>query len=543
MPLFSSNAQKGNIKLICKPEQSGKTFVVLQQIVANTQLEIEGGINIVNIIFCDNNLMLTQQTGNRVGQALEAIIVEGTRYVEFSSNSSSNHRSSNDVLVAIYSGIHNILCCTNGRRVNDIKTIIDRLNIDANTAGKYVFKIWLDEADKCIDAVMEFDHLMNIHPNIQLYCITATPKKLFHEFGSLNVIPLENTTSENYHGWNDNDLRKYDTKMGCEEFIGHILNSDSVQDQITPGTKWLIPAEFKKSSHEAVRDICIDKGFAVIIVNGKGITLTFPDRRYEEVFLKNDELNTILKEIYTKHSLHKYPLAITGNICIARGISIMSSDFILDYGILSLCSNQQEASQSAGRLKGNMKGWANYKKPIVYTTTKFAEVATTWEEKSRELAVIAFAKEQSGKSAILTEEEHEKIGYVQGAERVPTIIECDPTHQLFTEVSLDGKPQKLSRKEKENYIKSQVEKNPLLANLLSYINDARVSCTQVSKPTTESSYKKHIIDSISAADRNKDFNVDLKKEKKHINGWQCFVDEREGRLIILQHIPNPKLLD
>ena len=61
--------------------------------------------------------------------------------------------------------------------------------------------------------------------------------------------------------------------------------------------------------------------------------------------------------VYKKHNLKEFPIVITGNICIGRGISIVSENFMTDYGILSLCHNQQEASQNAGRLKGNIKGF------------------------------------------------------------------------------------------------------------------------------------------------------------------------------------------
>lgn len=41
--------------LICKPEQSGKTFIMIQKINKDLIDEIEKK-NIINFIFCDNNL-------------------------------------------------------------------------------------------------------------------------------------------------------------------------------------------------------------------------------------------------------------------------------------------------------------------------------------------------------------------------------------------------------------------------------------------------------------------------------------------------------
>ena len=58
--------------------------------------------------------------------------------------------------------------------------------------------------------------------------------------------------------------------------------------------------------------------------------------------------------------------------------------------ILSNVRNKTEASQMAGRVKGVIKGWSNYKPPIVFTTTKFDKIAKECEQLSSKLAEIAF---------------------------------------------------------------------------------------------------------------------------------------------------------
>jgi hypothetical protein len=78
---------------------------------------------------------------------------------------------------------------------------------------------------------------------------------------------------------------------------------------------------------------------------------------------------------------------------------------MLDYAILSHFSDKNEASQIAGRMKGNMKGFANYKKPVVFTTQKFNDIAIEWEQKSRQLARLAFEKEQNGMPTVIDKTE------------------------------------------------------------------------------------------------------------------------------------------
>ena len=410
MSFVQDESYHQRITLICKPEQSGKTFVMIQQIIRDLKDPSLEKI-VINIILCDNNLLLTKQTSERVKNDLSPLVeVNGESYLEFSSHARTDYRCAVAVEGAIsVQDIRNILCCTNGTRVDDIYTIIRDLNKSEINKDKFYFKIWLDEADKFTGFIDNtFLPLVKEYENVSVYCITATPKKLFTHYHSLNVFPLENTTSPEYHGWTDNDLRLVDFPSTCVGFAEYVLDNMGM-DHIQPGTKWYIPADYKKTTHIAMKNVCVKRGFAVIIVNGEGIKLYLPDREIIE-FKKDDELNTIVKRIYDRYELHKYPLAITGNVCIGRGISIMSKDFIMDYGILSSHHNQQEASQNAGRLKGNIKSWSTYKPPMVFTTEQFNKVAIEWEKKSCGLARLAFDKKKAGKSTVISKNEFKTVG-------------------------------------------------------------------------------------------------------------------------------------
>ena len=113
---------------------------------------------------------------------------------------------------------------------------------------------------------------------------------------------------------------------------------------------------------------------------------------------------------------------VTGNICVGRGISIQQPDFMFTFGILSNCLKKTEASQNAGRLKGNFKDWPGYRPPKVYTTAKFDKVAMEYEEQSREIARLAFV--QNG---------HSEGNVIVTKAQVKNIV-CDKEWNLFTEV-------------------------------------------------------------------------------------------------------------
>jgi hypothetical protein len=399
------------MNLIVKPEQSGKTFVMIQEINKFHAVPKQGPDmkTVINFIFCDNNLLLTKQTSKRIDRDIIQHVIAGEKYVELSSRKGNETRSATAAYGAICDGTQNIICCTNGKRVDDISKIVTRVNASPMLEGKCTFKVWLDEADKFDKHIAKtFFPLSQECDNVEIWLMTATPKKLFKKF-NLNIFPMEKTTQPDYHGWKDNRIVKLDDTFGSTgNFISRVLSSN--HQLIQPGTNWYIPAEKTKNSHHDVAMRCIYHQMAVFIVNGDGLTLERPgmDSITEE---KTEELNPHIMRMYADHGLDKYAVAITGYLCVSRGISIMSKEFIFDYGILSSCKNKAEASQSAGRLKGNIKGWANYKPPMVFTTEKFDAVATEWEEVSRRLAEDAFDLHEAGESTVIPKSENSNIDH------------------------------------------------------------------------------------------------------------------------------------
>ena len=455
-----------NFQLICKPEQSGKTFIMISQIIKDLTFPIEGK-KIINFILCDNNLLLTHQTGSRVDQDLKEYIVDGTTYVELSSHARAECKNVCDAFTAItFKNVQNIICCTNRKRMDDIKKIINTLNTSEYTAGKFHFNVWLDEADKFITFIENpLRPIVDEHSNVKVKLITATPEDLFKKYKYMNVLPIENTTSEFYHGWEDNDIKQIDHNGNYLEFAEHILTNAS-KEQLSAGSKWFIPGLNLKKSHEEIKNLCISKEMAVICINGNGIVLTLPITREKITFKKDDVFNIKMIDIYTKYGLHRFPLAITGYICIGRGITIMSNDFMLDYAILSNCSDKNEVSQLAGRLKGNIKGFANYKKPVVFTTEKFDAIAVEWEGKSRELAKLAFEKEQNGEPTIVSKSEYKTCDNLQYKDyelKTDEVSTLEEVNEFMTDCG--AKPRKetdkifIDRCEKDNrFIKSSTTK-------------------------------------------------------------------------------------
>ena len=397
--------------LIVKPEQSGKTFLMLTELRELMSLKPEEGIPL-NFIISQNNMLQVKQTGERLNNDTGLIyhqdIDTGAIYVEFSSKSDTSTRG--DILDYIQyqagkDGKPNVLCCGHPKRFADISYIIKRLRSYPG-GDRYNINVWCDEADTMISLLQK--HIMPIvdECDMSLYCLTATPEKLIKKYGEdLSIYEMENTTTENYYGWSDirtnfvegsKSQRYMKSKLKAKYcsnagFVKYVLKKN--KDEIQPGTKWFIPAGFKKKDHIQMAEMLYLKGFNVMIVNGNGITIM--DQKTGQVFTedKNKLPEQLIPDLYEKYELKSHPFALTGNLCIDRGITIINldRDFQCEYNIMPYeLTDSAKISQTAGRIKGNYRHKPNFKIPIVYCTSKFDEKADKMEFKSRELAKIVF---------------------------------------------------------------------------------------------------------------------------------------------------------
>lgn len=505
--------------LICKPEQSGKTFLMIHKIIENYQNKKEGE-RIINIILCDNSLLLNKQTKKRLETDLESLIFKGTKYIELSSGKDADCKKIDEVFAKIiHDNVDNIIMCTNNKRISDIEKIITYIyDIKDKHLDTFKFNIWLDEADKYIGYIEGTlipiaEEFNNNEDNIHIWGITATPEELFKKYNYLQVYPINDTTSENYHGWDDNNIIHY-IKCDLYKFIKKVLNENN--NLIKKGTKWFIPGKSTKKSHKNISEICKNYGMVTIIVNGDGIEIIFPNKK-PRLYKKNEEFNKKLINIYKENNLYKYPVVITGLLCISRGISIMSNHFIFDYAILSLNSKKkQEISQLAGRLKGNIKNLENYKVPTIFTTKRFDKIAGEMEFKSRELGKIAARKEDEEGFSIIGKKEYDQIDNVK---TVPILISCgeDDFNELIKKNnnSYDEKLIKL-------YIENKLGK-PIFNG---YEKD------QISMPGTEDSYKKNIVELTKASNENRVYLIAIKAVNKSKNVYQIWFDYKNHNIII-----------
>jgi hypothetical protein len=448
MVKFSKLSGNNKFILLTKPAQSGKTFVMLNSI--NDEI-IDP--NIINIIYCDNNLLLTNQTNLRLCDNFNKLLlknkvndpkvndpkvndskvndpkvddpkvndpkvndpkvnnnkvndpkvddpkvndpkvddpkvndpkvddpkVDESKVMDLKMrnkcfsvmlSSISDFRNIEKVFNYIKNGItRNISMCSNKFRVNDLNKLLDMIK---NT--DYKINIWIDEADRSLKLFREYFHRWNNNNYInKVSLITATPRQIFSAFYNIKIYKFRKCyDSKIYHRFVDNKFYfvNHDSET-IEDYIEHVLDNNKIKSN----SNWLIPGKFYVKSHNSICKLCLKRGFSVIVINGSGFKL-YKNKKDVIIYDKTKSSPTeLFKKVYKEENLANCKLAITGNSCISRGITIQSTGFIIDNAILShhivYKKNNEEAYQMAARLSGNIKEFINYTKPNIYINESF----------------------------------------------------------------------------------------------------------------------------------------------------------------------------
>ena len=188
----------GAVYAYLRPEQSGKTFVMIQQIIKDFTEPCDGK-EVINIIFCDNNLLLTKQTSERVKNDLKEIVIHGEEgYVEFSRGICvpSAIRPQNPSRDPVRSA-------TSSAVPTGSEFPTSRLSLRTLIAGgyreKFVFKIWLDEADK-FDKFVAKKFIPLAKPQQRPHILPhGNSQDSFRQVQAHECHAVEKTTAPHYH--------------------------------------------------------------------------------------------------------------------------------------------------------------------------------------------------------------------------------------------------------------------------------------------------------------------------------------------------------
>lgn len=437
---------KSKLSILALPAQSGKTRKAEEMIqYLNQTKALMGEPNDINIWISANNQTLVAQTDTRIRKDLGA--------KTYSWMSSAEEKLGVDALVyrIISKKIDTVIMCAHTRRVAHYFTSLMEELSNSDFFSQKV-NIWMDEADRFIPLWDKCTTLIHL-PCVQ-HCvfITATPETIIDKYGSINILPYEFTYGEHYRRLADCEQVELDI-IGASP-ASYLLDAIEQYPQIlSPGSRFFAPGSFEKKSHEEIAEVLIGYGAAVLILNGeyKEIRVpNYPERSQQDVFHdkfvfdeekaiwildlkeylsdRTKELNQIISKVYQDNQLSNYPFAITGYLCVQRGITfqalpekrkitlrnkeawlLVHNGFLLDYAIIPEMPNRDEAYQTVSRAFGNVGNHPSYSPcTIISTSGNFMRIAQQ-EELVVNLARIANVMKQPGQQMVEISKDHIKI--------------------------------------------------------------------------------------------------------------------------------------
>ena len=502
---MGSNASK--LRCLMLPAQSGKTRKAEDLIreFKRDEKVVEGAS--IDIWVSANNKLLVHQTTTRIKKDLGPVDSDSDAEEEGESNAvitgdifswTSGTKASNvpaDTLVFNCVGgnkdgvtVDMIIVCAHKRRLDYIAQLINRLEL-VKFAKKINF--WIDEADYSCRLWRKFGALAASPLVNQVTLVSATFGEVFKHFPSLEVIPYKITAPEVYRRLTHCTLVEEGTgREAAAEYVEAVLAKYPALS--APGMRAFIPGNIKKDSHEDLSELLLKKGFAVLILNGVHKEIRLPNGE-ETVDLRPylsvsdpkktpDEFNLNLAKLYILHRLNRFPLAITGFLCVERGITFQIAPpvegshaeflfdhrgFLFDYAIVSSIKDKAEAYQAMARVFGNIGSFNGGKCCTIYSDSETFNKVRDQEETAVHMARIVYERQQRGESTEVTENDLKNASryeaekdWVVRIEEFETLAEANDFIASFP-----TKTRARSPKKKEGFYHSSITDR---ARLLSY---------------------------------------------------------------------------
>jgi len=397
-----------------KPGQSGKTMYMQCKIKEFDMLtDVLGGKGALNVVICSNNKKLVEQTSSRMNKDLfdggsesdSDDMINGSCFSWRSGTRKSNVSGGELANEIKEDRVTMIVCCAHKIRVRYLYNLITDLEKSKLFSRK--INIWIDEADESIsiwsDPNIDVTHFKKVE---KITLVSATFNSVFAKYGRIRMIPLPETHMDKYHKLSE-CLIEEDCTAGSptEYFIGVFTKN---KDRFVAGTKLFAPGDVTISSHNAIATFLVDQGWSVMVLNGKRKVILIPGK--PEIKIDNqiseeepEEIGKIMTQIYYDNGLYNFPFAITGQMCIGRGLTFQNEVFMFDFGILPSISDDATAYQCACRLSGNIKHFPRYRPPTLITTTTMKAVILRQERVAINLARMVHLekKEDVGEEELL----------------------------------------------------------------------------------------------------------------------------------------------
>jgi hypothetical protein len=416
-------AFKSKLQFLILPAQSGKTRKVEDMIQIQRASQV-GQPEDVHIWISANNKLLVGQTTARMQKDLYSeASSEASSDEEAESDETSNAQITGNVFswtsgtkktdisskqlaqCIILEEVSMIVMCANAIRMRYLAAMLKDLTTHKKFNKNTKINIWIDEADQSINLWKKHEASIE-NPFITFVTlVSATQTSILAKYNSIRVLPYEFTHPECYRRLKDMNVHVTDLGVAYAPlYVEKVLAMHP--ELMQPGMRAFIPGEWTKQSHEDISELLLARGFAVIILNGTHKELRFPTSDEDTLDLKPylkvsdpdripDEFSQTLSKLMIDKRLDRFPLAITGFMCVERGVTFQTgpvdgvhAGFLFDYGIVPPISDADEAYQTMARLFGNMGNFPAYKPCDIYSNSLTFERVHRKEEIAVNLARI-----------------------------------------------------------------------------------------------------------------------------------------------------------
>ena len=543
------------IRLLVRLPQSGKTQIMLDEI----SDFIQNIDNPLSIVICDNSLLLTAQTYKR-GKNQKLVNIglissNANGYCEWKSVKSYDNPNDKKKTETLENRVKNkdintLVMCSNKARWNDIQQLIDMFK------STHKIIIWIDEADKTVGGI----DLITKESEIKINKLNEW-KNSVESINLITATPFTPKCNWSYHKWIGNNFNNIMELIKVQEIAGnnyhHLCNSNYYEqttesdespcqyakkyldnNPASPGNIFLIPGTTKQKSHEDIKNMCLsDSRFDyVIILNGKTKSIQqadaiIYDNKHCEIktSLKSNEVSEWISKWYIENNINNKKIAITGNLCISRGITISSKICQITHMIFGCSSTIRDNDQLLSRLCG-----------YCYTVDKVPIVVcdkSVWRDVSKyqEVIIKLTKKAMTDNDRILTDEDLNMIIQdIDENKRIPYMFEdldMNKYEDLFRS--------KMSYKDKKNMVFEIIKENN--NSLYEFITNSK--CKEITRPEiSDSSYKKHVEDVYKKYKENKNFVIDFTQEDKKDDCWLGIIDNKNNRLFIIVWVVNSTVI-
>jgi len=526
----------------------GKTKQALTKIAQNHIIyKGQCNSNLISIIVSNNSLLETQQWRYRAMDELDSdlkvqVLSSKTRRKDKDGNI-IGYKNMDSFITELISAksiedIPSILimCCHKKRILDDLIKLFDIFVGQSCFINYSDIKFFLnfDEPDANLGIAGKFISRINEYRSIMdgIMFITATPTdKFWKVLEKNNILKLLNINANkdlseynyeeyvnNYRQIRDHNYIEcnYDTSNPLEyiKFIYEHGLIDTSMRKIVFAPAHICTEKENVGSHEEVRHFFNENDYCVFLSNGKFKGFCYPEgnritlKDYKNKYRIDGELYKVLTHWYENNIMN---LAITGYWTIERGVTFCTEGFNFTDIIVSLFHSNQlnRLVQLVGRATGDKKycdkmnlicprsiyDKVNYivdktiqlkrNNPIEYNKHDFSIINMSADKRSTIPIIVDISKEETLKIE----------GYTKN---------------------------KLNSQRKEFVF------NILKNNKLEYYNKYKNYKPYITRPSTDSSYKKHITSIKKASKNKKMFSIDV--HDKNINSLYIFIDIKSDKL-------------